>query len=577
MGALRPFSLLMKKLRWQLLIVILALAAIALILLGQQPGVLPPDVRATPQPVAGGSYIEGLIGSPSRLNPLLDFYNQPDRDVDRLLYSSLIRFDERGIPSADLAESWGITQDGKTYNFSLRQNARWHDGEPVTSLDVVFTIDLMRDPALPVPEDLRSLWDEIEVEVVNDYLVQFRLPEPFAPFLDYLTFGIVPEHLLGSLTSEEIVDASFNLRPVGSGPYRFIRFIVENEEIVGVELTAFEEYYFPRAFIDQLNFRYYADSRTALDAFITGEVDGISQITPDVLTDALIETGLSIFTSRLPQLTLVFLNLDSPQKPFFQDSEVRHALMHALNRQRFVDQELKGQAIIANGPIFPGTWAYLDANEIPNYDVGAGIDLLKDIGYTIPAEGGSVRAKEGVFLRFILIHPDDEAHTRMAEWVRDSWVQIGVDVELEALPYEELVNHLSTRDYDAALVDLNLARFPDPDPYPFWHQAQITGGQNYAQWNDRVASEYLEQARITLGIEERARLYRNFQVRFARELPALPLFYPVYTYAVSTNMQGVRVGPLFDPSDRLNHLAEWFLQSQIGGTPQGETGDTEFP
>ncbi|GAB4581139.1 MAG: peptide ABC transporter substrate-binding protein [Anaerolineales bacterium] len=566
MGAMRPFSFLMKKLRWQLLIVILALAAIALILLGQQPSVLPPNVQTTPQPVAGGIYTEGLIGTPSRLNPLLDFYNQPDRDVDSLLYSSLIRFDERGIPNPDLAESWGISQDGTTYNFSIRQTARWHDGEPVTSQDVLFTIELLRDAAMPVPEDLRALWNEIEVEAINEFLIQFRLPEPLAPFLDYLTFGVLPEHLLGNLTTSDIVNDPFNLQPVGSGPYQFSQFLVENDQIIGVELIAFEQHHFPRAFIDKLVFRYYPDSATALEAFMAGEIDGISQITPDVLPAALAEPGLSLYTSRLPQLALILLNLDSPQHPFFQEVSIRQALMHALNRQRMINNLLDGQAILANGPIFPGTWAYLDADELPAYNVDNSIELLRVAGYTIPAEGGDVRAKEGVFLRFTLLHPDDVTHTQIAEMIQESWAQIGVDVDLEALPYPELVEALTARDYDAALVDLNLTRSPDPDPYPFWHQAQITGGQNYAQWNDRVASEYLEQARVTLDLNERARLYRNFQVRFARELPALPLYYPVYTYGISSDVQGVSVGPLFDPSDRLSYLPQWFLQAAVGGT-----------
>lgn len=564
MGAvLRPFSFHMKKLRWQLLIVILALAAIALILLGQQPGVLPPNVQNTPQPVAGGLYTEALIGTPSRLNPLLDFYNQPDRDVDRLLYSSLIRFDERGLPNPDLAESWGITQDGTTYTFSIRQNARWHDGEPVTSQDIVFTIELMRDENMPVPDDLRELWNEIDVEAVNDSLVQFHLPEPLAPFLDYLTFGVLPEHLLGSLTTEEIVDASFNLQPVGSGPYRFNQFQVDGDQITGVELVAFEQYYFPRAFIDKLVFHYYPDAQTAMTAYQAGEVDGINQITPDVLSAALAEPGLSLYTSRLPQLTLVLFNLNNPRRPFLTESAVRHALMQAINRPRLVNDLLEGQAILANGPIFPGTWAYLDADELPAYNVEAGIDLLKAAEYTIPAEGGNVRAKDDVFLEFTLLHPDDALHTQIAQMLQESWAQLGVEVKLEALPYADLVAALTSKDYDAALVDLNLTRSPDPDPYPFWHQSQITGGQNYAQWDDRVASEYLEQARVTLDMTERARLYRNFQVRFARELPALPLFYPVYTYAVSSEVQGVRVGPLFDPSDRLQYLPEWFLQAAI--------------
>jgi len=119
--------------------------------------------------------------------------------------------------------------------------------------------------------------------------------------------------------------------------------------------------------------------------------------------------------------------------------------------------------------------------------------------------------------------------------------------------------YLEPRAFQAALVDLNFSRTPDPDPYPFWHQAQITGGQNYAKWDDRQASEYLEQARIEVDIEERTRLYNNFQVRFASELPSLPLFYPIYNYAVDEQVQGVTMGPLYDPSDRLVTAPQWFL------------------
>ncbi|MFQ5615757.1 MAG: ABC transporter substrate-binding protein [Anaerolineales bacterium] len=484
----------MKKLRWQLLIVVVALAAVGILLLGQQPGVQPLETRATPQPVTGGIYTEGLVGEPNRFNPILDFFNPADRDIDRLLYSSLLRFDDRGIPILDLAESRGISQDGTVYNFSIRQNARWHDGEPVTTADLIFTIDLLRDPGMPVPDDLRELWGEVEVEALNEYLLQFRLPEPFAPFLDYLTFGVLPEHLLGGLTAGEIIDAPFNIQPVGSGPYQFERFILEDERIIGVALTAFEDYYHDRAFIDRVVFRYYPDSRTALSAYQEGDVMGINQITPDILAAALAEPELNIYTGRLPELTLVLLNLDNPEAPFFQEAKVRQALMQSLNRQRMIDRLLQGQAILANGPIFPGTWAYLETDEIPEYDVEAAVGLLKEAGYTIPAEGGSVRAKEDVFLSFTLLHPVGEVYERLAQTIQQSWAQIGVEVKLEAAPYDELLNdYLTPRDYHAALVDLNLARSPDPDPYPFWHQAQIAGGQNYAKWDDRPASEVMQQ------------------------------------------------------------------------------------
>ena len=153
--------------------------------------------------------------------------------------------------------------------------------------------------------------------------------------------------------------------------------------------------------------------------------------------------------------------------------------------------------------------------------------------------------------------------------MKRDWERLGVEVTLKAMPFEQLLSdNLEPRSYQAALVELNLSRFPDPDPYPFWDQAQITGGQNYANWDDRQASEYLEQARVTADLGERAKAYKNFQVRFANEMPALPLFYPVYSYGVDQQVQGVRMGPLFDTSDRFATLLQWYLKSKRS-TPAG--------
>ena len=219
--------------RWQILIVVIALVAIGILLLGQQPAV-PLEQTASVQPVNGGTYSEALIGRFGRLNPVLDLNNQADQDIDRLLFSSLIRFDDRGQPFGDLAESWGISQDGKVYNFSIRPDAEWHDGAPVTSDDVIFTIDQLRSDDLPIPEDIREFWMQVEAVTLDDKTLQFRLPEPYAPFLDHLTFGILPKHLLEGLSPAGLIDAEFNLKPVGSGPFQFDSLISEQGEITGV-------------------------------------------------------------------------------------------------------------------------------------------------------------------------------------------------------------------------------------------------------------------------------------------------------------------------------------------------------
>lgn len=556
----------MKKFRWQLIIIFLTGLVVGILLLREQPVVLP---FQEPEPVQGGSYTEAVIGSIQRLNPVLDTYHAADRDIDRLIYSRLVTFDDRGLPQPDLAESWGVSADGTVYNITLKADVKWHDGQPLTSDDVLFTIEMMRAGEGVVPDDLRSFWNDVEVVIFDEQNFQFRLPEPFAPFLDYLAFGILPRHLLGSLTFVEMVDAPFNLQPVGSGPYRFNGLYVEDSAILGVELVANEDYYDQPPFIEKMIFRYYADGSAALQAYREGEVQGIGGIPVEVLPEALKETTLSIYSSRLPEMTLVLFNLQDDSVPFLQESVVRRALLMGINRQYMIDKVFQGQGILADGPIFPGTWAYNESQERVPYDPAWAIDLLRAEDYNLTGVEGTVRVKDDVSMEFSMIYPDTLQHKAMAEQIQSDWAAMGVKVNLEAVPYDQLVlDRLTNRTFQAALVDLNLARTPDPDPYPFWDSVQATGGQNYSQWDDRMASEYLENARVTIDIAERARLYRNFQVLFARELPALPLFYPVFNYGVNEEIQGVRMGPLFDTSDRFLTIQDWYLVSERNSKPQ---------
>lgn len=269
-------------------------------------------------------------------------------------------------------------------------------------------------------------------------------------------------------------------------------------------------------------------------------------------------------SGQVPLLSIIFMNLDDPELPFFQDINIRRGLLMGIDRQRIVNDLNDGQATIAHGPIFPGSWAYYDGIEKIRYDPDEATQLIRAAGYSIPASGGAARENEdGISLSFDLMIPDGEKHLQMAEAIVADWAKLGVDVNIQPVSYEDLINnHLDPRDYQAALVDINFANSPDPDPYPFWDQAQITGGQNYAKWDDRQASEYLEEARVELDLAERIRLYNNFQVRFASELPALPLFYPVYNYGIDQRVNGVTMGAFYDTSDRFANATRWFLLAE---------------
>lgn len=548
----------MKKYRWQLLILFLTGLVVGILLLLERRGGL--GEENIPQPVQGGIYTEALIGSPQRLNPLLDTANSVDRDLDRLIFSGLVKFDSRGIPTLDLAEAIGVSQDGILYNITLKPDLVWHDGEELTTKDILFTIDLIRNGGDFIADDISALWESVEVYLFDDQHMQFKLPEAYAPFMDYLTFGVLPLHLFEGMDINEIAQSPLNLQPVGSGPYRFGELLMEGSTISGIRLFSNEEFAGEKPFLQEIVFRYYPSANSAYQAYAQGLVQGISEIPAELLPEALKIEDLNVYTGRLPRISLVLLNLNDTGVTFFQDVQVRNALLLGLNRHAIIAKIFAGQAIVANGVILPGTWAYNDAIQEVAYDPQLAADKLKNAGYVVSGVETPVRAKEGVALSFVLSYPDDDMHQEIAQLIAENWKALGVDVTLEAVPPDVFLSEkLEPRAYQAALVDLNLSRTPDPDPYPFWDLGQAESGQNYSQWNNRLASDSIEQARVTTDLAERSRLYHNFQAIFAEELPALPLYYPVYNYGVSEQILGVTMGPLFDTSDRLATITTWYL------------------
>ena len=562
----------MKKFRWQLIIVVAALAAIGLLLVSQQPEVLPQIEQPVDQPSQGGEYREAIVGSPGRLNPVLDWQNTADRSINRLIYSSLIRFDERSVPQGDLADSWAVSQDGKTYNFLL-VDAVWHDGQPVTSEDIVFTANLLRNETFPLPESLKEFWRKIEVEALDEKVVQFRIPEPYAPFLDYLTFGVLPKHIWDGVPPEEFVDSSLNLTPVGSGPYQFDQFTIREGAISGVNLVINQNYYDQVPFIDRISFEYFPDAESALNAIEPAEsvdtdatgVMGIDHVPADQLGAFFDKEGLNLYSGITPRQGMILINMGNQQAAALQDVDVRRALYLGLNRQRIVDQILSGQAILSTGPIIPSSWAYYDGLTPIPYDPDKAVAILKDAEYVLTQDGDNVRAKGDDRLAFELAFPDEFPYPDVANLIKSDWEKIGVAVTLKPVPAASMISEvLEPKNYQMALVELNGMRFPDPDPYPFWHQSQATRGQNYSQWNDRQASEFLEQARTQMDPTIRAQLYKNFQIRFMSELPAFPLFHMVYSFGASDQVQGVRARPIFEPADRFANISDWYLFTSQG-------------
>jgi peptide/nickel transport system substrate-binding protein len=510
-------------------------------------------------PDVGGVYFEGVAGAPQHLNPVLCALHDVDRDLCSLVFAGLTRLDDAGEIAPHLASTWSISDDGITYTFTLRPDAQWEDGRPVTADDVVFTTRLLQDPGYPGRPDIGALWQSVAVTKVDDRTVQFRLSQPLASFLDYTAIGLLPQHALSGTAAADLDQIPFNLQPLGNGPWRVAEVNTSGGRVTSIALEPSPRYSSPPPKLSRIVFRYYPNTQAVFEALRAGDIDGMGNL-PAALVDRAEELdGHTLYSALKSSYAALFINLRKDSGALaLSDKPVRQALMLALDRERIIREALGGQAIVADTPFIPGTWAYCSEGRQYPHDKELAIQVLKDAGYelaTVQPSNVSVWQKNGEPVAFTLLTQDDPARRAVAEAVARQWRELGAQVSVQ--PVRNLTrDFLSSRQFQVALVE-NLVD-GDPDPYPIWHRSQIAiPGQNYTGFDDKQASEWLEQGRLTTDRATRAAAYCAFQRAFAEELPALPLYYPAYQYLVDAKVKGVQLAPLIYPSDRLRTLGDW--------------------
>jgi peptide/nickel transport system substrate-binding protein len=545
--------------RWQFAVLVASVALLLVTVATRKPNVVenttpPAPTTAAPTPPRSGQpfFTEALVGEVRKLNPMLAGANQVDRDITSLIFEGLTASDEYGQVVPALAERWTVSHDAMIFTFYLRADVLWQDGVPFTSADVAFTLGVLRSPAfgrdVPGLDQLATFWRTVEVEVLDEHTVRFCLTQPLAAFPDFLRLGVLPEHALGSAPPEALLTHPFNLSPVGTGPYQLERLGVEGNRIASVQLRRAPTYMDregarPYA-LDRVSFALYASFDEALAAFQRGEVTAIGSIPPERLDDVAQVPGLLVYTSVEPTIGFVLFNYEREETPIFRDQRLRSALAYGLDREAIVRTYLDGRVMLANSPLIPGGWAWTPGVRWPAYDSETARTLLSKARLEGPAA-------------FTLLCLDEPAMVGMAEAMAEQWRALGVAVGVEAVSAETLLGQVTRRDFDAAIVELSLAGMADPDPYVFWHQGQIAGGQNYGGVDDGIISETLEQARRDPNGVNRAAWYRRFQEAFAERVPAIPLYYPVYAYGLDGRVEGVQLGLLCDPSDRFRSLWTW--------------------
>ncbi len=539
--------------RWQILLAALGILLIAGLL--AQFALLRETVAV---PVHGGLYTEGVIGIPQILNPFLAG-SDADRDISRLLFEGLSTLLPDGSIQPALAEKWDVSPDGTVYTCTLRSNAYWHDGEPVTTVDILFTLNLLRSPDFPTPSSLQGLWARVQVQALDDRRARFILERPYAPFLSYTTLPLLPAHLLQKVSPADLPASPFHLHPVGTGPFRFVRLEEGEDGIPMLELEANPLYYRGLPYLDGVRFRYYRDEGLLTEALLRGEVDGAFGLSRSALERLAGRADLVAHRTYLQAYTILFLNTRSP---LLGDRRVRQALALGLDREALI-KGFEEEAFLANGPISPISWAYKPDLPAFPHDPARATELLEEAGWH-DQNGDGVRERDVRSLELVLLtHDTPPERAVLANRIKQQLAPLGVSVRVAVVPYETFRRRMANRDFDLLLYGWGqLGR--DPDEFALWHSSQ-TGpeGSNLSSLQNEVIDHLLEQGRTTPDRDLRIPIYWQFQEEFVREVPAVPLYYPVYTYILPARLQGVELFPLNEPGERFRTIAGWYLKTQV--------------
>ena len=527
-------------------------------------------------PVSGGSITEGIIGMPTLVNPVLALSNA-DKDLVSLVYSGLMRRQPDGTFIPDLAESYTVSPDGLTYTFIIKKEARFHDGRKLTSDDIIFTINKIKDPTIKSPR--RIGWDGVTVEKTDDRIIVFKLKQPYISFLDNMTIGILPIHIWKNVQDSQFNISPFNIKAVGSGPYK-IKSVLKNKDGIPEKYTLKKFLYFTLGVphINEISILSFSNEKDLVQAVLNDSINQASGISPKN-AKVLEENSHIIHTASTSRIFGLFYN--SNKNKLFADPNVVKALNYALNKQEIINQVLDGYGTVVTNPI-PETILANNINTIGDSNIDKANELLNKSGWIINdtgmrTKGGTttvnktkkvkgktvtekVKVNNGPItqLEFSLTTGDTPELRLATEIIKTELAKIGVKVNIEKV-YEmgPLNQVIRNREYEALFFGQIINH--ESDLFSFWHSSQRKDpGLNISMYSNPKVDKILEEAQKTVSAETRIAKYKNFVEEFNKDLPALLIYSPKYLYTTSDQLNNININTLINPSDRFASVYTWY-------------------
>lgn len=513
-------------------------------------------------PIRGGTLIEGVIGNPRFINPVLAI-SEADKNLTSIIYSGLVRVTPDGKIENDLAEEILISDNQRVYTVLINPDARFHDDTPVTADDVIFTIQKISNPNIKSPK--RGNWDGVGVEKIDDRTITFTLKSTYTPFIYNLTVGILPKHIWKNVSDDEFSFSQFNTLPIGSGPYKVDRVERNSGGIPDFyNLAPFEKGLGQVPFIKSIIFKFYPSETALIEAYNEGAVESIGGISPEN-TLKLKTNGSRIVTSPLPRVFAVFFNQN--QSKVLLNKEVRQALNLASPREKIVENVLGGYGTAIDGPLPAGIypWTSLTDSESSFDD---NLEIAKEI---LAKENWKINEKTGILekksksgtinLSFSISTSDAPELQEVANELVSAWGKLGAKINVLVFETGDLnQNVIRSRDFDSLLFGNVVGR--ESDLYPFWHSSQKNDpGLNIALYTNSRTDKLLDEARSANSPEKIEESYKAFTEELRDDIPAIFLYTPSFIYVVPDKVKAINLNSLTVSQDRFLGIGDWYIET----------------
>lgn len=474
-----------------------------------------------------GTYAEGMVGQIVTLNP---FYatTSAEESLSQLAFSRLLAYDTNGTLGYDLASSMSIGADSKTYDFKIRPNAIWHDGQPVTIDDVMFTFQLLKNP---LTRSSIQGWGPIEVSKIDENTVHFKLPAVLAAFPHAIAaVPILPEHLLKDVKPSELRENSFSTKPTGSGPFEIslVQDINIKDSRRSVLLEKNTKYYKGSPRLDRYQLSTYPDTESLFKALKSGEVTAAAGLDSSQMNQ-LSDSKYSLEAQPLNGGVYALFNMKK-----MTDRNVRKALQLATNTAK-LRQNLAIDVPAIDGPL---TEKQLGTNNLraDSYDAAKASELLNQSGWVLK-DGKRYKNGSELIINVATVKGENE---KAINSLASQWAEIGVTVNASIYDPADSTQRfvqdiLQPRNYDMLIYQLSIGG--DPDVYAYWDSTQaLSSGYNFSNYSSANADAALASARSRIEPALRQAKYQAFTRQWLADVPAIGLYQSVMYYAHSKSV-----------------------------------------